>query len=196
MAEILKLAKESEAAAIAKMSEAIRARKVVLYPTETVYGVGGDATSEQVVAKVYHIKGRQNAKPLSIAFSDFSSISSYCELSHSQEETLKQYLPGPYTFILKVKRYLPATPNDRIGVRIPANDFIRAVIARCGRPLITTSANLSGYRDPFSFEDVDKRILEACDLAIDAGPTRYKQPSTVVDLTKNALLRQGAGKWG
>lgn len=194
MVEIIKLTKENYSEAIDKTVSAIREKKIILYPTDTVYGIGGDATSDEVVEKVYHIKRRGEAKPLSVAFADFASISKYCNVSTEQEEILKQCLPGPYTFILKLKKQIAASPSDKLGIRIPDNDFIRSVIIKCNRPLITTSANLSGYREAFSFEDVDGVILNACDLAMDSGPTKYKGPSTVVDLIHGKLLRQGAGK--
>ena len=194
MTETIKLTKENEAEAIQETVNAVREKKIILYPTDTVYGIGGDATSDDVVAKIYEIKKRGEAKPLSIALADFASISKYCEVSPSQEEILKQCLPGPYTFILRLKKEIAASQTEKIGVRIPDNNFIRSVISAFGRPIITTSANLSGYREAFSFEDVEKIVLEKCDLAIDSGPTKYKQASTVFDLIQRKLLRQGAGR--
>ncbi len=194
MVEVIKLTRANWLDAVNKTVSAILAKKIILYPTETVYGIGGDATSEEVVAKIYQIKKREQAKPLSVAFADFSAIGEYCNLSEQQEEILKRCLPGPYTFIMKIKKQIAATPSAKLGVRIPDNDFVRTLIQKSGKPLITTSANISGNKDAFSFEDVEKAVLAECDLAIDAGPTRYKQSSTVVDLIQNKILRQGAGK--
>ena len=195
MVEIIKLTKANEAYAISKTAEAVLAGKIILYPTDTVYGIGGDATSYSVVEKIYQIKKREHAKPLSVAFSDFAMLHNYCQINEVQEEVVKKCLPGPYTFIMKVKKPLAATPIDKLGVRIPNNDFIRTVIAKTNKPVITTSANLSGNKDAFKFEDVDKSVVNTCDIAIDSGPTHYRQSSTVVDLIKNNLLRQGAGRW-
>ncbi len=194
MVETIKLTRATWIEAMQKTVSAIRDKKIILYSTDTVYGIGGDANSDDVVARIYEIKKRGEAKPLSVAFSDYASISKYCEVDNAQEEILKQCLPGPYTFILKIKRPIAATPSDRLGIRIPDNDFIRSVISNFGKPIITTSANLSGYREAFAFDDVEKIVLEKCDLAIDSGPTKYKQASTVVDLIQRKLLRQGAGR--
>lgn len=195
MVEIIKLTKANEQLVILKTTQAVVESKIILYPTDTVYGIGGDATSKAVVAKIYDIKHRKQAKPLSVAFSDYESIGKYCSVNDQQQEILKRCLPGPYTFILKIKKPIAATPSDKVGVRIPANDFIRKVIEKSGRPLITTSANLSGQKDAFNFEQVNKDVLDACNIAIDAGSTHYAQSSTVVDLIHGKLLRQGAGKW-
>ncbi len=174
--------------------DAIRNGAILLYPTDTVYGIGGDATSEEVVSKVYKIKKRDYAKPLSVAFADFVMLSEYCAISGEQEELLKRCLPGPYTFIMKIKKRIAATPSDRLGVRIPENDLVRMLIEKSGKPLITTSANLSGGKDAFDFAEVDKSVIDACDIAINAGSTKYRKPSTVVDLINKRILREGAGK--
>lgn len=192
MVEIIKI---TDRDAVEKTVSAIKQGKILLYPTETVYGIGGDATNSEVVAKIYKIKHREGGKPLSVAFSDFYMLSKYIQMDQAQEASVKRCLPGPYTFIAKIKKRIAAAPGDMLGVRIPDHDFIRDVITKANVPLITTSANISGHEDAFTFSSVSKEVLDACDLALDGGATKYKQSSTVVDLMHHRLLRKGAGRW-
>ncbi len=192
MVEVVKI---TEKDALEKTALAIKQGKVILYPTDTVYGIGGDATSHEVVAKIYKIKHREGGKPLSVAFSDFYMLSRYIRLDDIEESVLKRCLPGPYTFIARAKVPMPVTPTDLLGIRIPDHDFTRDVIAKTGVPLIATSANISGHEDAFTFGSISKEVLAACDLAIDGGQTKYKQSSTVIDLARQRLLRKGAGRW-
>lgn len=195
MVEIIKLTKGNEGYAIDRILKAIKEGKIVIYPTDTVYGLGGDATNEDAIKRIYEIKKRSESKALSVIMADFAMVSDYCELNEPQEMILKKCLPGPYTFILKVKKKMNVTANDKLAIRIPDNDFIREVSIRFGKPIISTSANISGGKDVITFDNIHPEILSACDLAIDAGQTKYRNSSTIVDLIQNRLLREGAGIW-
>lgn len=195
MTDKILLKKENYAEAIEEVRRAIAEGKVVLYPTDTVYGIGCDATNELAVKRIYAIKGREGQKPLSVIMDGIAMIEYYCEVDDKQIITLKRYLPGPYTFILRLKRMIAASPTDRIGVRLPAHPFAREVVRKLGRPIVTTSANLSGQHEPTEFKMVNASIVNAVDLVVDGGPTKYAEPSTVIDLISKKVLRKGAGKY-
>jgi len=178
-----------------QIKEAILAGKVFIYPTDTLYGIGGNALDKNVVKKIYEIKKREGKKPLSVIMGSLAMVEEYCELSKVQTEVLINYLPGPYTFILKLKKPIPATETDKVGIRVPEHQFARRLSAQLNIPIITTSANLSGKKDAYQVKDIQKSILKAVDFVIDMGETTYKQGSTVVDLTEMKILRKGAGEF-
>jgi L-threonylcarbamoyladenylate synthase len=175
---------------------AIRAGGIVVYPTDTLYGMGCDATSEAAVKKLRALKRRDSAKPLSIIVSDFAMLSLYCKLTPSQEKITQELLPGPYTFILPLKHMLPISGSLEAGVRVPEHAFMRAVCKALNLPVVSTSANLSGEPDAAELAGVSRSILEGADLAIDGGPCKYAKGSTVIDLIRMKVLRAGAIRQG
>jgi len=175
---------------------AISAGGTVAYPTDTLYGIGCDATNKEAVKKLRALKQRDSAKPLSILVPDFASLCSYCNLTQGQEKIVQELLPGPYTFILPLKRRLPVSETLEIGIRVPEHAFMRAVSKQLGVPIVTTSANLSGAPDSPELKDVPREILSGCDLAIDGGKCKYAQGSTVIDLIRMKVLRKGAVREG
>ena len=193
MVKILKLKTIEPAEIIEESRKVIENKGVIIYPTDTVYGIGGDATEMGVVQKIREIKGLEKTKPLSVIMSDLKMIKEYCEVESNEEFTLKKYLPGPYTFILKLHRPIPVTSDLTIGVRIPEHNFSHQLSEAVGKPIISTSANITGEEPPKSFEELDKSILEQADIAIDGGFTRYSGPSDVVDLVNKKVIRKGVG---
>ena len=173
----------------------IRHGGILIYPTDTLYGIGGDATNQNVVEKIYRVKERDSNKSLSIILPSIAAIKKYCEVSRQQEKILKKYLPGPYTFILKLRKNLPVTTNGKVGVRIPDYPSLLRICRLVDTPLITTSANLSGESDAQKLGEVNTTLLHKVDFAIDGGKTKYSMGSTVVDMVDNRVLRKGAGKY-
>lgn len=178
--------------ALEKAAQAMQDGKIFIYPTDTVYGIGGDALNRAVCARIREIKGR-NAKPFSIIVSDFSMLRKYCEVPEDRLRYLFQYLPGPYTFLMHKMEDVPACPGEKIGVRVPLHSFIRKVASMSQLPIIGTSANLGGKTPPTSFKKVGKALLKKADLAIDGGETLFRKESTVVDLVDMEVRRKGAG---
>lgn len=181
------------------IKEAIMAGKIIIYPTDTLYGIGGNALDKKVVAKIYEIKERDSGKPLSVIMGNLEMIRDYCELTNEQETILLNTLPGPYTFLLKLKKgksIAAVGSSDLVGVRVPEHQFARRLSVELGVPLITTSANISGKNDAYSVSHISKNIISKVDVVVDMGETMYKQGSTVVDLINMKLLRKGAGEWG
>jgi len=175
---------------------AITAEGIVLYPTDTLYGIGCDATNAAAIKKLRALKRRDSAKPLSILVSDFAMLSRFCKLAPEQEKIVQELLPGPYTFILPLKQRLPVSETLEVGVRVPEHAFMRAVSKSLGIPIVTTSANLSGEPDAAELAGVSHEILSGCDLAIDGGKCKYSQGSTVIDLIRMKVLRRGAVREG
>jgi len=176
--------------------DAITAGGLVIYPTDTLYGIGCDATNADAVKKLRSLKKRDSAKPLSILVSDFAMLLQYCNVSPEQEKVLHALLPGPYTFILPLKQRLPVSESLEVGIRVPEHAFMRAVSKSAGVPIVTTSANLSGEKGADRLSGVAREILDGADLAIDSGKCRYAQGSTVIDLIREKVLRKGAVRDG
>ncbi len=184
--------------ALKRAEEAIAAGGVVVYPTDTVYGLGCDATSKSAVGKIYRIKSREGKKPLSILVSDLKMIEEYCDITERQRGILSALLPGPYTFLLKLKAPLPVTGTMIVGVRVPEHVFMRTVSKRLGIPIVTTSANPSGGKDAAELRDIDNGILgsRGVTLAVDGGRCKYAKASMVIDLVNMGVVRKGAVREG
>lgn len=160
---------------------------VVIYPTETLYGIGADATNDRAVEKVIRIKKRSKAKKISIAFSDLKMAKRYLVITKNAEKLAKAFMPGPLTLIVENRGKL----RRKIGFRIPDNAFVRRLIRKLDKPITTTSANISGGRELYRIKDVIKAFGGKVDLIIDAGNLKKRKPSTVFDVAENKILRKG-----
>ncbi len=167
---------------------------LIIYPTDTLYGIGGNALKEEVVNRIKKIKGREGEKPLSVALGGLSTILRFFEVSGEQTAYLTRYLPGPYTFLLKPKKPMPVS-KGLVGVRVPEHIFLTKLIQEVGFPVVSTSANISGEKAPVRVEEIKKEMMNSVDLVIDGGPTKYREGSTVVDLVNKKIVRMGAGEF-
>jgi tRNA threonylcarbamoyl adenosine modification protein (Sua5/YciO/YrdC/YwlC family) len=173
---------------------------VIIYPTDTLYGLGCDITQQKAVERICRIKGVDPQKAnLSFVCYDLSDLSQYAkQLDTSVYRTLKQYLPGPYTFILDASRQVPKilkTKKDTVGIRVPDNNIARCIVRELGRPIL--SASLPGeyveeYTDPDLIHD---KFEKQVDLVIDGG-VGGMVPSTIISFVSGEaeVLREGAGK--
>lgn len=175
---------------------AMAAGGIVAYPTDTLYGIGCDATNKEAVVRLRKLKGRDAKKPLSIIVADFPAIEGLCSLSGRQKETLHTLLPGPYTFILPLRKPLPVCEGLEVGIRVPEHAFMRQVSQKLGVPIVSTSANLSGEKEAAEAGGISQKILGGVSLLIDGGSCRYAQGSTVIDLIRMKVLRKGAIRQG
>lgn len=162
---------------------------VFIYPTDTIYGIGCDATNDKAVKKIREIKNRDK-KPFSIIAPSKRWIKEYC-IGTDIEKNLRR-LPGAYTFVLKIKkRIVTKEVNKRkgtIGVRIPKH-WISDFVKEFGRPIVTTSLNVSGELPVKSIDQISTEMYEKIDFVIDEGKLAG-EPSTVIDLTgKEKKLR-------
>jgi L-threonylcarbamoyladenylate synthase len=163
---------------------------LVIYPTETVYGLGADAFSEEAIQKVYEAKKRDLAKPISIAVSDFEMLAAVAHINSRMQEFIEAFLPGPVTVVVPARTMVPGIltgGTGMIGIRIPAHNLAQQIIERFDAPITSTSANLSGAKDPKTPDE----CTVPRDLLIDGGMLPGT-PSTVVDLTTGIIIRDGA----
>ncbi len=167
----------------------------VVYPTETVYGIGASIYIPQAVERVFEIKGRDRKMPLSVAVASFEMMGQIARLDEDDLVLLRKVLPGPITVLVEKSPDLSdlvTAGSPLVGIRFPDHPMALELIARAG-PITATSANLSGQPPPASLEELDPEIAEKVDLVLDGGRGRLARPSTLVDLAKRKVIREGAG---
>lgn len=201
--EIRKLTIENTVALARRATGVLKADGIILYPTDTLYGLGGNALSDIAVEKVYEIKGREERKPIHAVFADLDMAERCAHMNENARALAKAYLPGALTLILKKKKAVRSGIGrggiETIGVRIPDNQFCLALAMEFGAPFTTTSANKSGEAPEHSVAEILEQLGDAAsliDLAIDGGalPAPLPLPSTVVDvsLSPPVIVREGA----
>lgn len=177
---------------------------LIIYPTETLYGIGADATNPKAIDKLTQYKNRPLGKPYSIAVVDQKMAEKYANLNQSAINLYKQFLPGPLTVISKSKHQLSPgveAEDGSLAIRIPDYKLVTDIIKKFGKPITATSANASYKKRPYKILDILENISEKqkklIDLVIDVGELPHNDPSTVVDTTLEDLvtLRQGEIKF-
>jgi len=182
---------------IHRATEALEAGGVIVYPTDTVYGLGCDITNKAAIERIQRLKGRDAKKPMSFVCADVADISTYAHVSKFAFRLLQRLLPGPFTFILPATKETPRVLRSKqrtVGVRIPDHPVSRAIVSELGHPLLSTSANRSAedvLTDPVELES---ELGPQVDLILECGILPV-QPSTVVSLIDDEIqvLRQGKG---
>lgn len=157
---------------------------VILYPTDTVYGLGANIFDKNAVRKVFDIKQRSYLKPLSILVSDIKAIDLVAKTSLAQKQTINKYLPGPYTFILNKRKIVPriiTSGLNNVGVRVPDCELACRLAGIF--PITTTSANLSDDELLSNPKEIIDQIGDRVDLVIDAGDLNTSNASSIIDLT-------------
>lgn len=159
---------------------------IVLYPTDTIYGLGANIFDNKAVKRVFEIKQRSPLKPLSILVNDVNAIDLVAKVSVQQKNVINQYLPGPYTFILKKRDIVPRSVTSGstfVGVRVPNNEIA------CGLagifPITTTSANLSDEDVLSNPKDILDQLDCEVDLVIDVGNLESNHASKIIDLSNS-----------
>ena len=200
MAEFIKLYNENpNPKEIAKVVKVLQSGGLVIYPTDTIYGLGCDITKTKSLEKIAQIKGVQLEKAnLSFICNDLSHLSDYVkQLDSATFKILKRALPGPYTFILPGSNNLPKVFKKKktVGIRIPDNNIIRTLVAELGNPIVSTS--IRDEDDVLEYTTDPELIFEKwqglVDVVIDGG-YGDNEPSTVIDLTEEpAIIREGKG---
>ena len=157
---------------------------VILYPTDTVYGLGANIFDIKAVKRIFNIKKRSYLKPLSLLVSSTDAIPLVSRVSINQLNVINKYLPGPYTFILKKSRIVPlylTSGSSSVGVRVPKSEI--ACNLASVFPITTTSANLSNKDTLDTPEEILNQLDCEVDLVIDVGSLNSRNPSTIIDLT-------------
>jgi tRNA threonylcarbamoyl adenosine modification protein (Sua5/YciO/YrdC/YwlC family) len=182
---------------IRKAVEVLRGGGIVIYPTDTVYGMGCDLFNKKGIERIYEIQRRDRKQPLSFICADLKDISRYARVSDDAYKIMKRLLPGPYTFILEASRAVPKIilpKRQTTGIRVPDNRICQALVAEMGSPVISTSVK-DGEGELLS----DPRIIEEffgkrVDMIIDGGIIAAA-PSSVVSLLDEGVdvIRAGKG---
>jgi len=180
-----------------KAVEVLKNGGVIIYPTDTVYGIGCDIYNKQAIDRIFQIKNDTSEKLFSFICSDFKEISKYAKISDYAYKRMKHLLPGPYTFILPAAKLVPKvlwSKRKTVGIRIPDNPISLMLVKELGNPIISTSTtNRKGdlLYDPFEIKNIfDPHV----DLMLSSGNISGS-PSSVIDLSQDEpeIIREGAG---
>lgn len=182
--------------------DTLRSGGVIIYPTDTIYGIGCDITNRSAVERICRIKDIDPKKAqFSFVCSDLSHITDYAKSVDTPIfRILKSALPGPYTFIFQASKQVPKmmqTKKDTVGIRVPDHKICHMIVAQLGNPIMSTSLPMDGeieyYTDPEIMHDI---FGDRVDIVINSGIGGI-QSSTIIDCTSGApeLIREGAGEW-
>ncbi len=184
---------------ISRAVEILKNGGVIIYPTDTVYGIGCSIYDTRAIERIYQIKRQDQQKPFSFVCSDLSHISEYAKVSNTAFRLMKQLIPGPYTFILPASRLkqLPKSMISKrktVGIRVPDNKISLMLVKELGHPILSasvTNGDGSVITDP---EIIEHHYGKRVDLILDGGNSQTEL-STILDLTEEngVVLREGAG---
>ncbi|MDO9043687.1 MAG: L-threonylcarbamoyladenylate synthase [Methanobacteriaceae archaeon] len=176
----------------------MKSGKIILYPTDTLYGLGANIFDENALKELYSVKKRSTTKPISVCVSNIDWIPKVAKISSKKLVIISKILPGPFTIILKKKdciSELLTGGSETIGIRIPDSEICQKISQKF--PITTTSANISGQETKKSVDEILEQLDTELGLVIDAGPSQVDKASTVIDFTLNPpiILRKGSGKF-
>jgi tRNA threonylcarbamoyl adenosine modification protein (Sua5/YciO/YrdC/YwlC family) len=177
---------------INKVVEVLDQGGLIIYPTDTFYGIGCDLFNKRAITRVYQLKKRPLTKPFSFVCSDLKDISLYAKVNNDAYRIMKRSLPGPYTFILEGTRLVPKlmlASRKTVGIRVPNNKICLDIVTGLGRPIISTSV---AFAEPADIHDTYGSLV---DMVIDGGVISY-EPSTVISLVDDnpEVIREGKGE--
>jgi tRNA threonylcarbamoyl adenosine modification protein (Sua5/YciO/YrdC/YwlC family) len=188
--KIIKLNPEfPEEALINEAAAVLKNGGLVVFPTETVYGIAANALNRDAIDKLYEIKNRPKDKPFSVHIADFNSLKQLgIVLSSGAERVARRFWPGPLTLVAFNNK------KEKIGLRMPDNNIAALLLKKAGVPVVAPSANISGNKAPVSIEEVLSDMDGHVDIILDGGRARIGMESTVMDVTENPfkILREGA----
>ncbi len=193
ISNVIHAAKESPARVAEEVASVVFAGGLVIFPTDTVYGIGCDPFDLGAIGRIYGAKERPQHKPLSLHVASLGEFMEYARDRREVVATARRLMPGPVTIIIPKPAFISSEVTSglpTLGFRVPDDPLCCAILERCG-PLAATSANLSGERAYYGAGDWEK--LPPADLFIENGPTRHQRDSTVIDMTgpQPTVLREG-----
>lgn len=182
---------------IGRVADVLRADGVIVYPTDTVYGLGCNIHSKKALERVRKIKKIDNKTHLSFVFSDLKTISEYAQVDDHSYRILKRYLPGAYTFVLKATRLVPRivlTKRNEVGIRIPDNKICQALLQELGNPILSSSVRLPDDQLLDHPKEIEALYRGQVDVVVDGG-VFMPEPSSVISLLDEtpAVIRVGKG---
>lgn len=185
-----------DAAAVDEIVAVLRGGGLIVYPTDTLYGLGADPGNETAIAKLFAAKQRPAGQPVSVAVGDLTAAKDLAVISDRAETLCAPWLPGPVTLLFRPAANAPkaiVSAEHTVAIRVPHHPVALMLAKRFG-PITATSANVHGKPPPVYAEDAIAQLGEAVDLYVDAGPCPVGKESTVVDLTgpEPRVIREGA----
>ena len=197
----MKTLRVSQKGVVEKIKKALEKGEVIVFPSDTVYGLLCDAKNKKAVERIFRIKKRPKAKPLAVFVKDIEMLEAFAEINEKQKRFLGKILPGKVTVVLKAKSKVDLTQGivsseGTIGFRIPDCPLVNNLLSQFNSPVAQTSANISGSSPLLKIGEVLKEFERAKtkpNLVLDGGDLRKAQPSTVIDLTdiQPKILRKG-----
>lgn len=185
--------------AVKKAAAVLAKGGIILYPTDTLYGLGVDATNPEAVERLRELKGRERKKPIGVVVPDVRSMERCGTLNFAARDLAERFLPGPLTLVLPANPLMPSDVmlNGGIGVRVPKHEFCLALARAFGKPFTTTSANLAGMGTPSTVNDLIWHFgpkVSEISLIVDGGVLASENPSTVVSCVTETpqVIRVGA----
>lgn len=198
MSRILKIDPEAiDQALINEVTAAIQQGVITAYPTETFYGLGVDVTNEYAIKHLFDLKRRDTGNPIAVIVADRDMLSEVVTaIPPHAEPLMEKYWPGPLTILFPTGESISkalTTNTGKIGIRISSHPVAHAITARLGKPLTTTSANLTGFPPSFNVQHVKNYFAEKIDVLVDSGELLPSRGSTVVDVSEDKLfvIREG-----
>lgn len=181
---------------VLEVAEEVAAGNLIVYPTETVYGIGADIFNEVAVKNLFLAKNRPFDMALSVAVSDKNMMESIAVLDENADKLIDAFLPGPLTIIIEKKPEVPdlvTSLSKKVGIRMPDHPVAMEIIKRTG-PLVATSANLHSNPDATDIDSAVKDLGSNVSIYVDSGPSKLKKPSTIVWIMNGEveIVRQGA----
>ncbi len=188
----------SRDAAVERAAHVIQSGGLLVYPTETVYGIGADARNPDAVRRIPIVKGRDERRPILVLIGSNEAVPEFAaHVPDVATALMRAFWPGPLTLVFRARRdvtELLTAGTGTVGLRCSPNAFCRELIQRSGRAVTSTSANRTGEPTPGTIEEIAGQLGEGIDLYVDAGPLGGHPPSTVVDVSGPVpvLIREGA----
>lgn len=183
-----------------KSIDILKSGGLIIYPTETAYGLGADIYNKNAVERVYNIKQRHKNLPLSVIVGNIKIAESICSgMNNSIKSIIGHFMPGPLTLVYKADKNVPEYVlggGNSIGFRIPGNDYCLELLKKYKKPVTATSANFSGKSEARKIADIGNEVLDNAELVIDSGEIKSEDVSTIIKIKGNnfEIVREGAIK--
>lgn len=197
MSKYLNLEKNPEYINLKEPAQIIQEGGIVIFPTETVYGIGVNGLNETAIKKLYEVKQRPTTKPISLLVNSIEMIEKVAkDITEIEYDLIKRFLPGPLTIVLKKKDIVPDIVTagfDTVGIRMPENEIALNLIEYAGVPIATPSANISGKPSGTNLKEIMKDFNDKVDYFIDGGISKIGMASTIVQIIDSNphILRKG-----
>lgn len=192
-----------DSAILERAAKLILKGEVIVCPTDTGYAFSANALDVRAIAKVFQLKGRSFNNPIHVAVMNMEEADKYAYVNEAARYLARRFLPGALTIVLKKRETIPSllvAGMNTIGIRVPKNEAILKLVEMTGKPLTTTSANISGKPGTYAVEEVVAQLgpdIDKVAMILDEGPIKVREVSTIVDLDASPpqLIRQGKISW-